>query len=103
MKDNLVLDEVDKAEHEVQLYKLSGGGTICEQSVVGVRREGHSFEDLKRISQSTGVHIIASTGFYCDRFLPEWARMLSVRGMTEFMMEEVVNGVGSSGIKCGVI
>lgn len=98
-----MLDEVEKAEHEVLLYKQSGGGTICEQSVVGVRRDGHSLQDLKGISLATGVHVVASTGFYCDNFLPEWAKELSMRDMLEFMMGEIARGAGSSGVKCGVM
>ena len=101
MRENLVLDEVDKAEQEVQLYKLSGGGTLCEMSVVGIRREKHSLEDLRRISLATGIHIVSATGFYCESFLPDWAREMSVRGMADFMTEELVNGV--RGIKCGVM
>ena len=99
--DNLVLDELDKATHEVQLYHDAGGGTICEMSVVGIRRSGHSPTDLKNISMATGVHIISATGFYCNQFLPDWVHGMSVRAMADFMMEELVRGV--DGVRCGVL
>ena len=101
---NLVLDEVDKAEQEVQLFKLSGGGTICEQSVVGIRRgAGHSLEDLRHISMATGVRIVASTGFYSEPFLPPWVHQLSVQDLADFMIGELVKGAGPSAIKCGMM
>lgn len=101
--ENLVLDEVEKAQNELQLYKVSKGGAICEMSVVGIRRPKHSPADLSNISQATGVHIISATGFYCQHFLPDWARILSVQGMADFMMEELLKGVGGSGVRCGVM
>lgn len=95
------MDELDKAAHEIQLYHDAGGDTICEMSVVGIRRAGHTPTDLKNISKATGVHIISATGFYCDGFLPDWAREMSVRAMADFMMEEIVKGV--DGVRCGVM
>lgn len=103
MRGNLLLDEVEQALEEVQLYKSSRGGSICEMSVVGFRRRNHDPTDLKNISKATGVHIISATGFYCDQLLPEWAKEMSVQDMADFMMREVVTGVGDSGVKCGVM
>jgi phosphotriesterase-related protein len=98
------MDEVEKARDEVQQYQLSGGATICEMSVVGMRRAGHRVADLKSISESTGVNIVAATGFYCDRFLPDWVRQMSVRDLAGYMSSEVGRGVeGSDGVKCGVM
>lgn len=101
---DIVLDEVEKAREEVERYKLAHGGTICEMSVVGMRRFNHRVADLQSISASTGVHIVAATGFYCNRFLPDWVRESSVRDMAGFMLEELWRGVkGSEGVRCGVM
>ncbi len=101
--DNVVLDEVDKAEKEVKLYKASGGNTICELSVVGMRRANHSFDDLAHISKTTGVHILSTTGFYSESFLSPEVRAMSVQSLAEMMQEEIVMGSGSLGVKCGMI
>ena len=103
MRENVVLDECEKAEQEVGLYKLSGGGAICEMSVVGMRREKHSFDDLANISMATGVHIISTTGYYSETFLPPEVKAKSVRSMADFMIKEIVRGSGSTGVKCGVM
>lgn len=101
MSTNIIMDEVEKARNEIEQYKLCGGGTICEMSVVGMRRADHDIGDLWNISRATGVNIVAATGFYCDRFLPDWVREMSVRDMAGYMLEEV--GRGSNGIRCGVM
>ena len=101
MSANVIMDEVEKARDEVHQYKLCGGGTICEMSVIGMRRADHNVADLRSISMATGVNIVAATGFYCDRFLPDWVRGMSVRDMAECMSEEI--GRGSDGIRCGVM
>ena len=103
VRKNLLMDDVNRARRELELYKLVGGGTICELSVVGIRRSNHSPADLVNLSKATGVHIVSATGFYCDKFLPDWVKDLTVRDMTDYMMEEIVNGVGGSGVKCGVM
>ena len=103
MRENLLLDEVGVARSEVQSYKGAGGGAICEMSVVGIRRTNHTLSDLASISKATGVHILSATGFYYEKFLPEWALKLTVRDMTDMMMEEVVQGVGEGGIRCGLM
>lgn len=103
VRDNVILDEVDKAEQEVKLYKASGGGTICEMSVVGMRRKEHSLDDLVRISKATGVHIVSTTGFYCESFLTAEQKTLSARSMADFMEEEILRGTGTHKTKCGVM
>ncbi len=87
------------------LYKASGGGCICEMSVVGMRREKHSLADLASISTATGVHIVSATGFYCESFLSADMRAMSVQKMADFMTEEIVRGSGPSpsASKCGVM
>jgi len=97
------MDEVDKACDELTLYKAAGGGTICEMSVVGIRRLNHSLTDLCNLSLSTKIHVVAATGFYCQHFLPDWAKEMSVREMADFMSRELVVGAGEDGIRCGLM
>ena len=100
---NLLLDDPDEMAAEVEPFKQAGGGTICELSVVGMRCDPHKPTHLVQISRSTGVNIVHATGFYIDSMLPEEAKSLTVREMADFMVGEVVRGVGGSGVRCGVI
>ena len=103
VRENLVLDEVEKAGQEVGLFKAAGGGCICEMSVVGMRREAHDLADLATIATATGLHIVSATGFYSEGFLSAEVKAMSVQAMAEFMMGEIVRGCGRSEFKCGVM
>ena len=52
---------------------------------------GRMPEELARISQETGVHIVASTGFYLQRFYPEghWLYTCSERQLEELFCSEL--------------
>ena len=97
------MNEPKELTNELQLYKVAGGGTICELSVVGMRCDPHRPELLAEMSRDTGVNIVHATGFYLDGFLPEWARLLSIREMADHMIGEISHGVGVRGVKCGVM
>jgi len=88
---------------EVEHFKRAGGGTICELSVVGMRCEAHNPNHLVQISRAAGVNIIHGTGFYLESFLPEEAKLLSVREMADFMVGEILKGVGGSDVRCGAV
>ena len=101
VQENIILDELEKALDEVRLFKLAKGGTICEMSVVGMRRDNHKAADLSKISSATGVHIVLATGFYSESFLPAWVKAMSVRDMADLMRREIREGV--EGVKCGMM
>lgn len=98
---NLSLDDVALSKKELETYHQCGGGTICEMSVIGMRRRNHIPEDLAEISRATSLNIISATGFYWSRLLPEWVWPLTVRQLADVLVGEVVEGVG--GVKCGVM
>lgn len=63
-KDNLLLcQEMDAVREELLHFKAAGGGTIVENTTMGIRRD---MKTLKKLAEETGVHIIAGAGFYVD-------------------------------------
>lgn len=103
VRNNLTLDNVEEMERELELFKSSGGQTICELSCIGMRCTPHQPETLRHLSQSTDVNIVHATGFYCHRFLPDSVHALSVDEMRDVMLEELCVGVAGSSVRCGVI
>ncbi len=85
---------------EVADFKAAGGAAIVDQSPPGLRS---NLGAIKRISENTGVHIITTTGLYTEESWPEEFKELSQEAYAEFMLEEVANGIGDSGIKPGHI
>ena len=100
IRSNLVLEQEDLAARELARFKSAGGGTIVEQSSIGAgRRE----EQIKRISASTGVHIIAGCGYYMKQSLPRSVVDSSVDELTRATINEVTAGIGGTGIRPGII
>lgn len=64
-----VLLELSTMCEEVADYKAAGGNTIVDQTIFGLHPDP---QGLAKISQATGVHIIAGTGFYHQQYYPEW-------------------------------
>ena len=98
-----MLDIVEEMVSELQLFKDAGGGTTCELSVVGMRCNPHNPELLAQIAKETRVNVIHGTGIYCDSFLPDAIRKMSVQEMAGFMEGEISGGVEGSAVKCGVV
>ena len=83
-------------------FKDAGGGALVENSVVGLNRNT-SF--LKKLSQKTGVHIVAGTGYYvCASMSSEILSNATVETMTKHMVDELTVGCHDDpSVKCGFI
>lgn len=101
--DNLKLDDEAVMKKEVEYYKESGGNAIVEVSAPGIRSSAADLTAIRRISEQTGVHIIASTGLYAEYTWPEDFRQLNFTAFVKFLRDEIVTGIGESGILPGHI
>jgi phosphotriesterase-related protein len=98
--DALVQDDEDVMAGECEDYRNSGGGTIVEVSVPGLTAE-LDMSALRRVSERTGVHVVASTGFYTWDSWPERFRGLPLSGYKRHMEEEIRYGVEGTDIRPG--
>lgn len=80
---------------DVHLFKHLGGGTIVENSSIGLRTD----LNLKQISKETGVHIVSGAGFYLAQ--TQQGNVLSKT--KEMMYDSILNDFSSEDLKCGVI
>ena len=86
---------------ELQLFKQAGGDTLCDlYDSCGPRLKPAS---LPRLSQESGVKIVCGTGYYVDSFLSEEVKMMSEDKMADNMVKEIRQGIGDTGVRCGVI
>ena len=97
---DLILDDFQKARKEIEIFKAAGGGTIVDAGVVGWGRDP---ESCRKVSEVTGINIIMTTGFYKDEFLPQWALNSDEDSLTGFMLKELREGIGDTGVFPGVI
>ncbi|MDR3572803.1 MAG: hypothetical protein P4L50_02990 [Anaerolineaceae bacterium] len=97
---DLCLDDIPTAIKEVGFFQRAGGSSIVEMSTIDLHRDPHG---LKEISETTGINVIAATGFnkgkYCESLVAE----KSVDLLAERMVKDLTEGMDDTSIKAGLI
>ena len=88
-----VLDQFDLILEELKAYKVNGGGSQIDCQPGGAGRDGNR---LRELSSSSGVNIVACTGFHLKAYYPEGSALWQ-------MSEEEASGYFINEIKYGLI
>ena len=99
-RDNLLLLDEETAIAEALLYRRVGGGTIVDATTIGIGRDPLA---LARIARATGLNIVMGAGYYVDAAQPEEMNDLTDLDITQNIIDDIIKGVGSTGIKAGII
>lgn len=99
-RDNHVLDDETLATEEVMEFRRRGGGTIVDVTSIGL---GRSPERLRRVSEATGLNVVMGSSWYQQGFVWEDVYDRPVESLTEDIVRDVTVGVGTTGIRAGVI
>jgi phosphotriesterase-related protein len=99
-RDNMVLADEELAVRELEWFRRAGGASIVEMTCLGLSRDPLG---LQRISRATGVNIVMCTGIYVEPAHPDWVRDLDSDALCDYMVKEVIEGVGTARIRCGLI
>ncbi len=94
------LDDREKIIQEMHVFKMAGGGCLVEMSTVEMGRQPLG---LKAISEATGVHIVAATGFNKGKFSDPYVEPLSVDQLATRMMQDLLEGMDGTHIRAGLI
>lgn len=77
-----------------------GVTALVECSTVGV---GRNLSILRRLGDSTSIHIVAPTGVYRDAYIPEAMRDSSVDQLAELWTRELTEGIEGTSVRAGFI
>jgi phosphotriesterase-related protein len=99
-RDNLILSDENLTIDELNRYKRAGGQSIVDVTNVGLGRDPLA---LQRISRATGLNIVMGTGFYVENAHPDYVREMNADQLSELIIQDVVEGVDSTGVRSGVI
>lgn len=99
-RDNCILDDVDLAVKEVNIFKELGGNTIVDVTLSDI---GRDVRKLAEVSQRTGVNVLAGCGHYILWAQPEKTRNMSIAQLEDEMMSDIVDGIDGTDIKAGII
>jgi phosphotriesterase-related protein len=94
------LVDVDLATREVKFLREAGGDSLVELTCRGL---GRDVRKLRRISEATGLNIIASTGFYKEPYYPKEVEELTIVQLADLMTRELTDGIDDTGICAGII
>jgi predicted metal-dependent phosphotriesterase family hydrolase len=96
----MVLQEVDLVIREVGVFVAAGGRGIAEMTVAGW---GRDMGMLRQISQQSGAHVIATSGYYIEDCHPDFTRDATVDELTEFLVNELTEGADGTDIRPGIL
>lgn len=88
----LRIDDEEQSQKELARYAAAGGKTLVDAQPVGCGRDPHF---LHRISEQSGVNIIASTGFHKLIFYPEdhWIHFTEEDSLADLFIKELTCGM----------
>lgn len=97
---NLRQDDIPLTIREVSEFARHGGGAIVDMDLEGI---GRDVPAMIEISKATGVHVIASTGWYIQGAHPPDVATMSMEELADRMTREILEGIGDTGVKAGNI
>lgn len=97
---NCALDEEPLAIAELLAFAAAGGRTVVDPTCRGI---GRNPEALVRIAQATGLNIVMGSGYYLQSSHPQELARMSADAVADEIVAEAQHGVGSSGVRIGLI
>lgn len=94
------LSDYDCSLYELNEFKKVGGKTLVEGSTIDY---GRNPEAYRRMSKSTGVNVICTTGFNKYRYYQEWVKESTVEDLAAYMIRDIEEGCYGTDIKAGQI
>jgi 5-phospho-D-xylono-1,4-lactonase len=97
---DLELDSELAALQELTWFKQAGGLALVEMTPADC---GRNAPGMKRVSEATGIHIIAATGLHKEKFSGRIVKDKSIDELADRFVRDVAEGVDGTDIKAGVI
>ena len=86
-------------EEYKELYD-KGVRNVIDVTVRGMKRNP---EYVKKVAEASGINIVQSTGWYQDKFLPEYIETSTVEELAAIMVKDITVGIGNSEVKASLI
>ncbi|CAN5740330.1 phosphotriesterase-related protein [soil metagenome] len=94
------LDDEERMLCELIAFRKAGGGAIVEVTCDGW---GRDLDVLARLSEASGVHIIATAGFYIEPCMPSFVAEWTIDELADHLTNEILEGVGPEARKPGIL
>ncbi|MBS6954048.1 MAG: phosphotriesterase-related protein [Enterocloster asparagiformis] len=94
------LDDREKSARESEAFRRAGGRTLVEMTPIHYGRDVRGYQ---AISRAAGIHVICTTGFHKEEFMPPWFGERSEEELFEIVRREALEGIDGTGIRPGVV
>jgi phosphotriesterase-related protein len=98
--DNARLQDVQTSIEEASIFKQAGGGTIVDVTSIGLGRDPVALASIARASR---LNVVMGCSYYVDAAHPKDMSARSEQDIADEIVREIREGVGSTGIKAGII
>lgn len=98
--DDTNLNCFDETVSEFKKLYTKGVRNIVDVTNMDMRRNPKYVQEVAELS---GINIVQATGFYQDKFLPEFVTDASIDELTTFMVKEIETGIADTSIKAQII
>ena len=93
--------EIDKAVERLQELRSLGVQTFVDPCPIDI---GRDIEFAAEVADRSGITYIAASGMYKEELgMPVHFRQMDVDSLAELYVREITEGIGSTGIRAGVI
>jgi predicted metal-dependent phosphotriesterase family hydrolase len=96
----MVVTDPDMVVAELADFCAAGGRAIAEMTAHGW---GRDVRVLKQISELSGVHVIAISGFYVEDCHPEFVTDASIEELEDILVQEITVGADGTDIRTGLL
>ena len=97
---DFTMTSIESAASELGLFKQAGGQAMVEMSTPDYNRQPTK---LRKLSESTGVHIIMTTGLHKDAYSHRMTSQQTVDELATLFIRDLSQGAGDSDVRAGVI
>jgi 5-phospho-D-xylono-1,4-lactonase len=97
---DLELDSELVAVQELTWFKQAGGCALVDMTPADY---GRNAPGMKRVSEATGIHLIAATGFHNEKYSGRIVKDKSIDELADRFARDVAEGVDGTDIRAGVI
>ncbi|MDO4431987.1 MAG: phosphotriesterase-related protein [Aerococcaceae bacterium] len=94
------LDCFDETIKEFQQLYSKGVRNIVDVTNLDMRRNP---EYVQKVAEASGINIIQATGFYQEKFLPNFVNEATVDDLSQLMLKEITTGIADTTIQAKII
>lgn len=100
ISEKMYMRDKDLIENELKDFHNAGGRAIAEMTTDGW---GRDVKVLKELSERSGIHVIAISGFYVEDCLQDYFNEYHIDCLVDILVKEINEGVDGSDVRTGLL